>query len=188
MINSHNSPHAAHVIFLLSKDIISNVSFFDNFILRQSLLHNMSIVSPIRSATRDNSKSPWSLANRFSDEESAHGVSEHARFEDETSNCDPILFQIYESDDSSMRGTLDEVSTLERINNICRFMREIDPTSFPLNQKVLAYERSLTESVEPVLLRIYESPDGFRGFYDEVVEHEREYHISARTDNAGVKE
>lgn len=144
----------------------------------------MSIVSPIPSTTHGSSKSPWSSANRFSYDESAHeGLSEHAHGEGETSIRDPILFRIYESDDCSMRGTLDEVSTLELINSHS-VMQENNEFIF---WKVLAYERAL-QGIEPVLLRIYESPDGFRGLYDEVIEHERKCHFGSRADTGDVEE
>jgi len=65
-------------------------------------------------------------------------------------------------------------------------------------EEVLAYEKKMATGnevanvqIEPhhdrVLLRIYEAPDGFRGTYDEVEEHEAKVGIEKGSEHAFTK-
>ena len=108
-------------------------------------------------------KSPWSLADRWS-VENAETIEE------------PILFRIYETDDGIFRGNLDEVGTMSFLFVI---YSNIITYAWWRIKKVMAYEnKNKTDGAaqtrtDSVLFRIYEAPDGFRGLYDEVLQHER---------------
>ena len=90
--------------------------------------------------------------------------------DDSEDNSNKVLFRIYEAEDG-FRSTFDEVVEHEKELELLAKGQELDVTK-KLDNNVPG------DDVDKIVVRIYESSDGFRGTYDEVVEHEKKCNLT----------
>ena len=90
--------------------------------------------------------------------------------DDSEDNSNKVLFRIYEAEDG-FRSTFDEVVEHEKELELLAKGQELDVTK-KLDNNVPG------DDEDKVVVRIYESSDGFRGTYDEVVEHEKKCNLT----------
>ena len=98
--------------------------------------------------------------------------------DDSEDNSNKVLFRIYEAEDG-FRSTFDEVVEHEKELELLAKGQELGVTK-KLDSNVPG------DDEDKVVVRIYESSDGFRGTYDEVVEHEKELELLAKDQELDV--